>query len=483
MNPSETPTISYKRKLKFGANAAIYTFFVLGIFVFIELISALHHHRIDTTKTGRYSLSPQTKKIISSLQKEVKVTSFFGEGQAEEQTVFEELMSQYVYHSKAIRYENTDPDRNPGKTKRYKVTSYGTIVLELEESEQRVSEGTEEKITNALIRLTKGTKKRVFFLAGHGERETKGMNENGFQLAKEAVEQANYETQELTLLPNAEALKGADVLLIAGPQKDLQETEVHVLHDYLKKGGKVFLMLDPFEAPNLKPFLKGFGVAMEEDMVIDQVSQFFGADLTMPIVSEYHDHVITRDFNLATFFPLTRSITPMEDAPEGMEVEKILSTSPESWAETDTAMLEQGQAGFDEGSDKKGPISIGVTITVEVSEKEESEGEDKAVQKIFGENSKEMEKRGRMVVLGDSDFASNSKINMVGNRDFFLNALSWLAEDADLISIRPREAGGVAPSPLTQGQQKMVFLLPVIVWPALVIFIGIVVSRRRKRLK
>lgn len=486
MKPSETSKISYKRKLKFGANTVLYTFFVLGIVIFIELISVRHHHRIDTTKTGRYSLSPQTKKIIFSLDKEIKVTSFFGEREVEEQMAFEELMSQFTYHSKQIRYKNIDPDRSPGEAKRYKVTAYGTIVLETGESEQRVSEGTEEKLTNAILKITREGKKKVFFLAGHGEKEIKAMKEDGFQLAKEAVEQANYETKELMLLPNIEALKGSDVLLIAGPQKDLRDAEVHVLQDYLTDGGKVFLMMDPFETPGLKPFIEGFGVTMGEDIVIDRMSQFFGADLTMPIVSEYHEHAITKDFNLATFFPLTRSITAMEEKPEGVEVEEILSTSPESWAETNQAMLEQGEAGFDEGLDKKGPISIGVAVTVTVSRQEGDEEDGKHGShepEIIDQTPKTQNKTGRMVVLGDSDFASNSKINIVGNRDFFLNTISWLVEDSDLISIRPRESGGDVPTPLTQDQQQMVFLLPVIVWPAIIILIGVAVSRHRKRMR
>ncbi len=471
MPEQKTKQTSIKRQFKFGANAALYTLFVLGILVFIELISAQRHYRVDTTKTGRYTLSPQTKKLLISLNKEIKVTSFFGEMQAEEKEAFKELMRQYVDQSEKVRYENVDPDRSPGMAKRYKVTTYGTIVLEADESEQRISEGSEEKLTNAIIKITRDGKKKVLFLSGHGEREMNAMKEDGYQQAKEAVEQANYETGELTLLPNINALEGTDVLVIAGPQKDLQENEVQVLRNYLKGGGKVFLMLDPFAASGLDSMVMDFGIKLEKDVIIDQISQFFGADLTMPIVSKYQSHPITKDFNLSTFFPLARSVIPVKGSPEGMKVEELLSTSPESWAETDKAMLDEGQTAFDPTQDKKGPVSIGAAVTITLPKKEE-EKENEAKPKT-----------GRLVVIGDSDFAANSRINLVGNRDFFLNALSWLAEDADLISIRPKESGSAIPTPLTQSQQQMVFFLPVVVLPLFVIVMGITVYKRRKRMK
>lgn len=484
MNIAETPEFSYKRQFKFGANAFIYVLFVMGIFIFIELISARHNYKVDTTKTGRYSLSPQTLKVLNSLKKDVKATSFFGERQAEEKAAFDELMDQYAYASKMLTYRNIDPDRNPGETKRYKVTTYGTVVLESGDSEQRVSEKSEEKLTNAIIRITKSGKKKVFFLAGHGEKLINAMKEDGFQAAKEAVEQANYETKELTLLPNKQALEGADVLIVPGPRKDLQEAEVNILRAFLKEGGKVFLMVDPFEAPGLVPFAREFGVQLKDDIIIDQMSQFFGADLTMPVVSKYHPHQITKDFNLATFFPLVRSVTALKEKPEYIDIKELLSASPESWAETDQAMLEAGKASFDAQADTKGPVDIGVALTINASGKGSEEGKAEESGQAGQEGARKTEeKTGRMVILGDSDFASNSRINMVGNRDFFLNALSWLAEDTDLISIRPKEAGGAMPVPLTQAQQKIVFLVPVLVWPMLVVAAGIVVFRKRKRMK
>jgi len=479
MATSDTPKVSYKRRLKFGANAGVYILFVLGIFILIEMISSQHFYRLDVTRSGRYTLAPQTKKIMRALDKKIRITSFFRSSQENEQAAFEELIDQYSYLSDKITYRNIDPDRNPGETRRYKVTTYGTVVLECGESEKRIHEKTEERITNAIIKITKAGKKKVFFLSGHGERSIDSMKEEGFQEAREAIEQANYETKELTLLPNKKVLEGVDVLIIAGPQKDFQRNEVKILSAFLRDGGKILLMLDPFKAPSLVAFARKFGVQMKEDIIIDQESRFFGADLTMPIVSKYRRHPITKDFALATFFPLARSVQPIKN-PEntGTRVDVLLTTSPDSWAETNKALLDQGKANFDRDADEKGPVSIGVALTVKHSSAKKAGGP-----LVGKEGSNTKKKSGRMVILGDSDFATNSRINMVGNKDFFLNVVSWLAEDTDLISIRPRQGGGAIPSPLTLSQQRLVFILPVLVWPMFTVFLGIMIFRHRKRLR
>ena len=44
--------------------------------------------------------------------------------------------------------------------------------------------------------------------------------------------------------------------------------------------------------------------------------------------------------------------------------------------------------------------------------------------------------KARIVVVGTADFASNQFLGAQGNKDFFLNVVSWLAEEEDLLSVR-----------------------------------------------
>ncbi|MBW2622840.1 MAG: hypothetical protein JRD68_08020, partial [Deltaproteobacteria bacterium] len=86
---------------------------------------------------------------------------------------------------------------------------------------------------------------------------------------------------------------------------------------------------------------------------------------------------------------------------------------------------------------------------------------------------------GNFVVFGDSDFVSNSYINLQGNGDLFLGSVNWLAEEGDLVSIRPKNAKS-HPLLLTRANQQMVFWLPVVILPAIILLIGVLVLVRRR---
>ena len=133
-----------------------------------------------------------------------------------------------------------------------------------------------------------------------------------------------------------------------------------------------------------------------------------------------------------------------------MTVQPLARTSPDSWGETDRASLQAGQVKPDP-QDPKGPLGVAAVAT-----------KDKA----------------RLVVLGTSNLAANQFINLQGNRDFFLNTVSWLAEQEDQISIRPKDARQT-PVFLTSQQAQAAFLVPVILVPGLLLTAGIVTVVRR----
>jgi ABC-type uncharacterized transport system involved in gliding motility auxiliary subunit len=60
---------------------------------------------------------------------------------------------------------------------------------------------------------------------------------------------------------------------------------------------------------------------------------------------------------------------------------------------------------------------------------------------------------------------------LYGNSDFFLNTVSWLAKEENLISIRPRTRKW-SPVTLTDTQGSVISMLGIIVFPSLVILAG-----------
>jgi len=467
-------TVFSKRSVKYGANVTVMILIVLGIAILVEAISSQHSFRLDLTKNKRFTLSDQTRKILKALDKDVNIIAFFSLDQGDPGAA-EDLLQQYKQISARITYEFVDPDKNPGRARSYEIEFFGAIVLETSEKQKKITESTEEALTNALIEVTKEGKKAVYLLKGHGERELEDIGEQGYNQVKNALEKENYDVKDLLLMQQQAVPDDAAVLIIAGPQKDLVPAEADSLNVYIQQGGNVLFLLDPEQAPGMTAFLKDYGIALGDDLVIDSFSRIFGAGIDMPVASSYQQHPITEKFNIATFFPVARSVRVADELPDGVTGITLAASSPQSWAETDKEALQQGAVEFDQNSDLQGPVPLVAVVTREVTEKpgaSEKSG--------TGETSDPQKKKARLVILGDSDFASNTYLGLSGNKDLFLNTVSWLAEEEGLIAIRAKDSEAM-PLILTAGQGRFVFFLSVLLLPLAVAGTGITVFVKRRK--
>jgi ABC-type uncharacterized transport system involved in gliding motility auxiliary subunit len=468
----------HRRSTKAGLNIVLMAVLVLGIIGLVEAISAKHNLRIDLTEGRRYTLSDQTKKIVKGLTDDVQVTAFYRSDQPDRRAA-QDLLRQYAELSPKFRYEVVDPDRQPGRAKRYGITLYGTTVLETGDREEKITEVEEHQLTNGLLRLLRKGKPVVYFLAGHGERDVEDGAREGYRQAKEALEKANYEVRPLLLLRERQVPGDASVVAISGPKRDLVEPELKALTAYIERGGSLLVQLDPFSAPGLVTFLSKYGIVVGDDVIVDEFSRVLGGDYLMPVITAYRPHPITRDFALASLFPFARSVDAAREAPEGVSLQPLGETGAGSWAETSQDELRRGRLTFDKRQDKGGPVPVGVAATVKrTAAAQEATGSER----VDTDSTERPGRDARVVVYGTSAFASNSFLNFSGNRDLFLNTISWLAEDEDQISIRPREAKS-APVFLTAVQGRLAFWVPVVVVPAIILITGtsVVVRRRRSR--
>ena len=459
----------FGRNLRFGTNLAIAAIAVLGIITLVEAISLRHSHRFDLTANKRYSLSPQSQQLLAELPQPVKVTAFYQDAQAARESA-KDLLDQYAYYGKQFTYEFIDPDRNPGVAKRYGITSYGTIVLESGAKEEKVLAADEENLTNALLKIIREGKKVVYFLEGHGEHSINNAEREGYSEAKRAIESQNYEAKPLSLLTEGKLPDDASILIIAGPRKDLLDGELAEITHFIERGGKGMFLLNPEGPPGLPPYLVDYGIQVVEGMVVDLVSRLFGADYLMPVITTYEEHPITKNFEVASFFPLALSVKTTDKMPEQVSAQVLAKTSPNSWLKRDMQELQaelqaQGRPLLNESRDEKGPVPVIAVATV--------------TPRREGSTEQEL-KKARIVVFGDSDFASNNYLNLSGNRDLFLNTVSWLAEEENLIAIRPKEGGSFF-TPVTATQERLIFWLSMIVLPAVVVGSGVAMYMWRRR--
>jgi ABC-type uncharacterized transport system involved in gliding motility auxiliary subunit len=227
----------------------------------------------------------------------------------------------------------------------------------------------------------------------------------------------------------------------------------------------------------MEELLKRWSIDVPDSFVIDPMSKMFGGDYAAPVISQYIVHDITREFVLPTIFPLLRMVKA--EKVDGVEATEFLQTGSSSWAETNLIALNEGKSQFDEQADFKGPVSVAVISTREIPAHEPKQNSADDNPNIFTDTSKNT-RQARLVVIGDSDFVGNKYFNFSGNGDLFLNTTSFLAEEQNLISIRPKERKNT-PLSLTQSQGLFILMLGVFT-PALVVLMGIQTWWRRRSL-
>jgi ABC-type uncharacterized transport system involved in gliding motility auxiliary subunit len=479
-----------KRKIRYGANSLIITVVVLALIVIVYLVTFSHNKRFDLTTSKRFSLSSQTMTLLGRLQGPVKVYAFFSKQQST--AGISELMNEYKYHKKDFSFEVIDPDVNPGKVKDLGVEEYGQVVVEWGGKTEKVKANTEEGITNTLVKLSQTEPKIVYFVTGHGERSIEDYGNTGYDKIKAAIETENYKVKDILLLREKKVPDDCAVLLSAGPKTDYSDYEISLIDGYVKKGGRVFFLLDPVteagvgNLENIVAFADAYGILVGNDVIIDPLSRVLSGDYFMPVINSYTYSPITKDFRIATFMRMVRSVDSKDKAGENVFARTLANTGDSSWAETGIADMKAGRpVKFDEGKDKKGPVPIMAysTITVAAQAGEASAGA-KPGEKKSGDlrPQEEPEKKeidAIVMVAGDSDFISNSMYQTQGNKDLFLNSLNYLADRGDLITIRPKQQESVYLT-LTAQQGRVAFFVSIILVPLAVIVAGLYINIQRR---
>jgi ABC-type uncharacterized transport system involved in gliding motility auxiliary subunit len=159
--------------------------------------------------------------------------------------------------------------------------------------------------------------------------------------------------------------------------------------------------------------------------------------------------VITQKMStMGTGFQSARSVTTDDAVGADYTKTKLILTVDQSWGETDLISVQNNSMELDQGSDLIGPVSLGVV----------AEG---------------TSNNARLVVYGDSDFASNAYVGFYGNSDMIINSIDWAAKEENLISLTAKEKVNrtlVQPQPYTMG---LILLGSLVILPGLVLVAGV----------
>ncbi|MCA9375448.1 MAG: GldG family protein [Candidatus Doudnabacteria bacterium] len=450
------------RKATFASVFAVSIVALLGILVLINVLVYREGSdwRTDVTENRQYSLSGQTKQVLSSLDEDVRVLAFFSSQYPNVGQVVS-LLEEYRSASDGkLTYELIDPRVTPALARQYQINREGTLLFIARDRQESVIGTTETDLTRGLIKITRDEQKNIVFVEGHGEKSPEAADQNGYALLGTLLAGEGYGVETVSLLA-ADIPENTDVLVIAGPTQRFAGDEVEKVRAYVEAGGRLFLMIDPLPETQIRftefdDLLAQYGVVHEEGVVVDR-QQSLPQDVLSPVVLDWPQHLITESLG-SIFLAGASRIDAAEEAADGFRVTPLALSSEGSWFETNL------QEAVQDEEDRVGPISMAV-----------------AVEPVAATPDADISGQPRLVVLGDSDFAIDlfAQLNAL-NQDLFLNSVNWLADEQDLISIRPKDTQPRTVS-LTETQQRWVGLTVWAIVPGLVILFGVGVFVRRRK--
>jgi ABC-type uncharacterized transport system involved in gliding motility auxiliary subunit len=464
----------------------LFTLGLVGVYLALGYFSVRYAWRFDLTEAGLHSLSAQTIAMLERLDKPVHIV-FFHDPLMRETVERYQLMAA---HSSQVTVEFHDPTLNPAQARLMGVQFAGTAMMQSEDRRLQVHGSSETDIANGILRVSQAAKQWVCFLEGHGEADPFSMESHdhlegtadhrhglggeyvlherhGLAKARHSLEALNFIVEKRTLVQRHLDLSTCALLIVAGPKIALLPAEIEAIRVYLSAGGNGFFMLEPFVSTGLEPIIREYGVVLDPTIVIDHASHYW-ADISAPAVTTYNRHQITRDLPL-TFYPGVRSLSPTPQRVPGASVAPIVSASQTSYGETT-----HNRAEYDPGEDLPGPSTLMVVVNrrpVHTSSLKSADANRQTAEPAAA--------RSRIAVVGDADFATNSFFHVLGNGNLFLNTVTYLVAQENLIGIEPR-THDLPRLSMTNRQVKGTFVLSVVLMPAVLTLVGITVWWRQR---
>src|SRR5437868_7758507 len=467
----ETLTVAEKPKkihrFQIGLNVVVQIALLIFLAAMVNYLGFEHYRRWDFSRDQKYALSDKTKRMLDSLKGKLRITVFFSPNTPITNDV-QSLLTEYQYVAKGkIDVEHIDPERSFSRAKelfdKYKVvTDESMLVLdyegrnktvkasemaEVDQSGMALGEGPrvtafkgEQAITSAMIDLVEGKKSTIGYVTGHKEPSITEASPlaminqqqqagSPISVLKTFIENENIKFQELNLFNEPQIPAEIKTVMIVGPQYDLSDREVKLLHDFWDKQGRILFLIDPSaKTPKLNAFLNELGVKVNDDRLMAFVrTGIEELALIRDVQARFlGDSPVTKRLaNVrALFFGGTSSITiePQRVRAANIQLQPLIEAEKGYFAETDYNTNDQAKLQANAKKAGTAPLTIGVSI-------EKGGSADERVQM----NS------SRMVVVNNATFVQNNALTQDQQAlDFVSASANWLLSREQLIGIAPK---------------------------------------------
>ncbi len=460
----------------------------LCLVAIVNYVSTRHYRRFDLTADRRFELSEQTVGLLARLVRPVRITALFRPSSL--QVYVRDLLAEYSARSVLLQVQDVDPDRDPGEVERLKDRAdikqpeLSSLVLEYEgrsrvitarelvqqtyeykNGRRYLARGApprfrgEEAVSSAIVALMNDAPVKVCMVTGHGERSPDDFGPEGLALARDRLRREGYIVETVNAFFGLPAPSSCQLLVQAGPRRPLNERAQRQVADYLAAGGKWLLLVEPWENGGLEALLGEWGVEVRGVYLHDPVGRAAGVGPTTLVATRFQTHPTTASLvGSSVVFPYATSVRHKRGTRQ-LEGANLILTSKDGIGESEP----RGSPRFDSEQDHRGDLSIAVAVNEPPN--------------LYAADGRR--EPARLVVVGDTDFATNAHLHRGANADLVLNSVDWLARREELIAVRALEPE-VRRLSLSARDQTALYWMSLGAMPGLVGVLGAVVSWRRR---
>ncbi len=473
------------RQARQSLTAFFSTLILIGIVAMAFLYVRERVITFDMTQSSAFTLSRETLDVLRRLARPVQITGFYTSRSLAAREIDDQFFRLYESASNdLITRRYLDPDEVPALAQRFGVIQDGDLFVSYLSEDgtadpnalSRVfrSGRQERDMTEAIMRLLIAGSVTVYFDESHGTRGALDGTQVGLSGIHNGMQESGLVTAGLNVTSIADT--GGDIpidaraVILPRPLVDFTEGEVSVLDRYLQRGGALFIMTDVVftqdaflrETGVLNNYLwSNYGLRALDAAVVDP-----GASTETPLdILSYAvvSNTVTPRLDPSTapaVFSLARALEVSSSSPRPSVANgRFIMTSELGFAERNLELLGSTNTYvFDDGIDTPGPITVAAW-------------------------AEDLETGARIVLIGDSDFASNGQVVLSnGNGILITDAITWLTSIDDEVTFAPVTTGiGLPLVAMDDASAQILTFTVVVLIPLSVLIIGIAIWARRSR--
>lgn len=371
--PSDVLQRNRKKRALVLLSAVLTVAVALGAFAVVSAAVSRFGWKADLTENKLFQLTDTTEQVLDALDQSVEI--IYCNPQSDADSNIRELLSRYEAASPHIQTTYLDLTANPAvveewRQKNISLSEDGVLVScgenarftpwsELYAMTSYTDEsGTERytltglqaeaKLTAAIVTVTTQGQNELVFTAGHSETVSDALTT--------LIENNNYQTEQIVL--GVQALRETvQTVVVAGPKRDFSERELEILDDFMARGGNLMVFRDPETQalPNLDNYLRAWGLAVEDEIVLEPEQQM---DSPLHIIPNFGVSMINVRFSEESTYlvlPVCRALTL--SSPNGCLTNAVLRSTSAAYGKDYAAMTSLSQS----AQDASGPFTVAAT--------------------------------------------------------------------------------------------------------------------------